>query len=547
MRVWILHQSIPSDATPDERDVLVQVETVGQSLVRLGHRVEVGSCTLDLASLDTALSRVQCDLVFNLVEAVAGAGRLLYMPPALMDARQRPYTGNPAEVLFLTSHKILAKERLRETDLPTPLWMTIGSHDARTRSSDTREGRTPTAGGRRRTWLIKSVWEHASLGMDDSCLIHGATPNMAANRLSSFSERMGGECFAEEFIDGREFNVGILAGPNGPETLPPAEIVFSDFPADKPRIVGYQAKWAPDSFEFKHTLRRFDFESGDTPLLEDMKRLALQCWDAFGLAGYARVDFRVDAEGNPWILEINSNPCLSPDAGFAAAAERAGISFDQVVARILADALNRSTLLRRPSSGRRKSTSPRAEPERQEAPAATPTPPAQAAPHHHFTFRHEVVAADCDRVRTLIQSTEFFHAGEADVAVELVEERLKKGAASGYEFVMAEDEQGRLLGYTCFGPIPCTVTSYDLYWIAVHPEAQGNGFGRKLNAETERRVRELGGTRIYAETSTRAQYFSTRAFYERMGYTLAEQLDDFYAPGDGRATYVKVLSAPAQS
>ena len=393
-------------------------------------------------------------------------------------------------------------------------------------------------GGRRRTWLVKSVWEHASLGMDDTCLVRGATPAMAASRLAAFAERMGGECFAEEFIDGREFNIGLLAGPTGPEALPPAEIVFADFPADKPRIVGYQAKWATDSFEYQHTTRRFACDPADAALLDEMKRLALQCWDAFGLAGYARVDFRVDGEGNPWILEVNANPCISPDAGFAAMVKQAGLTFDAAVERILADALTHNHFQRSAATRRKMVPTSGVDPDRanpvgQAAPAAnTPATP--------FTFRDELTAGDCDAIRALTQATGFFHAEEVEIAAELAQARLDKGLASGYEFVLAE-LNGRLAGYTCFGQIPCTATSYDLYWIGVHPEAQGKGLGRLLLGETERRVRKMGGTRIYAETSSRPQYLSTRAFYERTGYKLAELLEDFYAPGDGRATYLKVL------
>jgi len=540
MRVWILHQAIQADASPDEQDVLQQVEAVGQALVRLGHRIKVHGCTLDLESLDAALNTVQSDLVFNLVEAVAGAGRLIYLPPALLDARQRPYTGSSAEALFLTSHKILAKEHMLEADLPTPMWMSMGSRHARVRRQEAKDTRSDTMGGRRRTWLVKSVWEHASLGMDDTCIVRGATPDMAANHLAAFAERMGGECFAEEFIDGREFNVGLLAGPNGPEVLPPAEIVFADFPADKPRIIGYQAKWAADSFEYQHTSRRFAFDASDTPLLDEMKQLALQCWESFGLAGYARVDFRVDGEGNPWILEVNANPCISPDAGFAAMVTQAGLTFDAAVERILADALTHGNRFRRTAATTRRKMVPTSGIGLDRTEPTDRTEPAVRAPATPFIFRHELTAGDCHAIRDLAQATGFFHAAEVEIAVELVQERLEKGGASGYEFVIAELD-GQVAGYTCFGPIPGTKASYDLYWIAVRPEAQGKGLGRLLLGETERRIREMGGARVYAETSSRPQYLSTRAFYERTGYKLAELLEDFYAPGDGRATYLKIL------
>jgi D-alanine-D-alanine ligase-like ATP-grasp enzyme/ribosomal protein S18 acetylase RimI-like enzyme len=525
MQITILHQAVSADAAPDEQDVLQQVAAVRQALLPLGHRVSTIPCTLDLAALDRQLQQHPPDLVFNLVESLAGAGRLIHLPPFLLDARHIPYTGCSAEAIYLTSHKLLAKEKLRAAALPTPAWVS---------ATPSCQATAPDAS---RTWLVKSLWEHASLGMDDGCLLNNTSAQDVAEQLPAFAQRMGGACFAEAYIHGREFNLGLLAGPTGPQLLPPAEIVFDSFPKDKPHIVGYQAKWATDSFEYQHTNRRFACDASDDALLATMGGLALQCWALFGLAGYARVDFRVDAQGHPWILEVNANPCISPDAGFAAMLTQAGISYEQAVARIVADtrpqvAPSQPAPFPTPAARTTAGTS---------APA-TPTPatatPAPATPA--TTFRYELTAQDPDAIAALVAATGFFHDDEVLIAKELAQERLHKGGASGYEFVMVE-QHGRLVGYSCFGPIPCTATSFDLYWIAVHPDLQGQGMGRILQTETERCIRTMGGTRVYAETSSRPQYASTRAFYERTGYHLAEMLADFYAPGDGRATFLKVL------
>ncbi|MFA4916647.1 MAG: GNAT family N-acetyltransferase [Syntrophales bacterium] len=157
---------------------------------------------------------------------------------------------------------------------------------------------------------------------------------------------------------------------------------------------------------------------------------------------------------------------------------------------------------------------------------------------HGITLRDTITEADKSRVRRLVDITGFFHPDEIDIAEELVSERLLKGDSSDYHFIMA-DYYGRLAGYTCFGPIPCTSSSYDIYWIAVHPNFQGRGLGRQLMAETEKRIRLLGGTRIYVDTSQREQYTSTRIFYENCGYKLESLLEDFYAKGDGKAVYCK--------
>jgi acetoin utilization deacetylase AcuC-like enzyme/GNAT superfamily N-acetyltransferase len=147
---------------------------------------------------------------------------------------------------------------------------------------------------------------------------------------------------------------------------------------------------------------------------------------------------------------------------------------------------------------------------------------------------------DLPAIGRLVELTGFFTAEEVKVALELVQARLDTGDASGYHFLLAE-QYGRLVGYACYGPIACTLSSFDLFWIAVHPEFQSRGLGSHLLTEVEKRIRETGGTRLYVETSQRVQYASTRTFYERHGYRVASVLEDFYAPGDTRATYLKVL------
>ncbi len=172
--------------------------------------------------------------------------------------------------------------------------------------------------------------------------------------------------------------------------------------------------------------------------------------------------------------------------------------------------------------------------------AAPPRKPlTQAKPAAH-RVRHHVEPQDPQRVRRLAESTGFFNRAEVGVAEELVLERISKGTASGYYFVFV-DLYGRLAGYTCYGPIPMTASSFDLYWIVVSPDSQGKGIGRLLMLETERLIRQAGGSRIYVETSSRDQYAGTRAFYQRMGFQMAHLLEDFYAPGDGKVIFSKML------
>jgi GNAT superfamily N-acetyltransferase len=148
---------------------------------------------------------------------------------------------------------------------------------------------------------------------------------------------------------------------------------------------------------------------------------------------------------------------------------------------------------------------------------------------------------DAESVRRLAAATGFFSGEEIIIAGELVEETLARGEASGYYFMFAEDDCGDLIGYCCFGPVPLTRGSFDLYWIAVLPQRQGSGLGRRLMAAAEGEIRQRGGTRVYADTSSRDQYLPTRIFYEACGYRQAAVFPDFYAPGDGKVVYCKTL------
>jgi GNAT superfamily N-acetyltransferase len=157
-----------------------------------------------------------------------------------------------------------------------------------------------------------------------------------------------------------------------------------------------------------------------------------------------------------------------------------------------------------------------------------------------LTFRLDPLPHDRQMVREIVESTDLFSPEEIDIAVELVDDRLAKGPASGYEFVFAEID-GRTVGYACYGPIAATRGSYDLYWIAVRRDCQRRGLGHALLAKVESLVRRRGGTRIYVDTSGREQYASTRAFYESAGYRPEAVLRDFFAPGDDKVILAMVL------
>ncbi len=157
-----------------------------------------------------------------------------------------------------------------------------------------------------------------------------------------------------------------------------------------------------------------------------------------------------------------------------------------------------------------------------------------------FAFDEHPDPSTPEKIRNILISTSSFSNREIEVAMDLVRENLEKGRLrSGYFFLLARDESGQMAGFTCFGPIPCTLHSYDLYWIAVHKDFQGMGLGRKLYLETEKKVKKQDGKKIFAETSGRKDYHSARKFYQSLEFKKICRIGDFYAPGDDKVIYQK--------
>lgn len=327
MNVAVWYPALPVEPTQDEADSFVQAESVARALAELGTRTVLLEFDVnDLAATVGRLIATGPDLVFNLVEEAGGDPSLDTLPPRILTSLGLPYTGNDATAITLTTHKVAAKEHMVAAGLPTPEWLTRGNGSG-----------SPIG-----PFLIKPVCADASKGIDEADLDLVDDARAAAQLLKRENVRNfnGGERFAERYVDGREFNLSVVEIDGIPTVLPVAEIQFVDYPADKPRIVGYRAKWLPDSFEYQHSMRLFADETSEVELHHELSSLALRCWHVFGLRGYARVDFRVDASGQPWILEINANPGLAPDAGLAAAAQRAGLTYNRLVGSIVDAALS---------------------------------------------------------------------------------------------------------------------------------------------------------------------------------------------------------------
>lgn len=326
LRVIIFHSEVPPDAPPDEQDVLQQADFVSQGLRTAGFETFSLPFVFAIPENIAKIREIKPALIFNLVETIQGSGSLIHLAPAVFEHLKIPFTGCGAEATYVTSNKIIAKKLFRFHGIPTPPWIDSGNID----DIEIENGEQ---------FLIKSLMEHASAGMDEKEVVLLSEKEKIREILQK-NQRNGTPVFAEQYIGGREFNISMLGGATLPLVLPVAEIRFTDFPEDKLKIVGYRSKWDESSFEFQHTVRTFDTRDKNEPLHQKLSKICLLCWKAFRLKGYVRVDFRVDENGNPWVLEINTNPCIAPDSGFVAATQKAGINFEEVLSRIISDAIN---------------------------------------------------------------------------------------------------------------------------------------------------------------------------------------------------------------
>lgn len=321
MRLVILYSLPPADCGEDDLDALEQVRAVSAAAKELGHDVTEMPFTLDLAAVRERLRELKPDVVFNLCEGAEGKGRFIHLAPGLLEELGISFTGAGSAAMATSSNKQMAKVVMKAAGLSTPEWRSVkhledGSQDAHG------------------TFIVKSVWEHASVGLEADCVVNVKGRLQLLEAMQNYRARQGGECLAERYLDGHEYCVALLDSPEGPEVLPPARMRFEEQAGDV-RIIGYRAKWDAESSEYITVRRDFDACEKCPALSADLRSMALACWKAFDLSGYARIDFRTDAQGELSIIDVNANPCLSPDAGFAAALERAGITYTDAVARII--------------------------------------------------------------------------------------------------------------------------------------------------------------------------------------------------------------------
>lgn len=330
MRIVLLHSADALE--PPEDPVLAQLR---EALERLSHDVVMVPADADIVPVVHALRTTQPDLVFNLAESFAGVSALESNVAALLNLLGLRYTGSSPAGLLLAGDKSLAKQVLRFHRVRTPEFATVY------------RGAVEWAGEIDFPVIVKPPQEDASIGITRASVVRDL--KQLFDRIDALHKEFRQPVLVEEFVDGREFYVGVL-GNFEPHALPIMELDFSGLPPGMPRVASWEAKWGADgsgagiaaakSAEFAGTQSIFPADL-DALLAERIQRTAVRAFEVLRLRDYARIDLRVTSSGDIFVIEVNPNCYLERGAEFARAAERDGLTYDALIARILELAIAR--------------------------------------------------------------------------------------------------------------------------------------------------------------------------------------------------------------
>ncbi len=345
MRVLILYnEALLSADDPDaasERGVLASVEAVREGLAAGGHAVERLALGRSIDPLlEAARSAARPEVVVNFCEGFAGDPSLESQVVSLLELLRLPYSGASAETLWLTRDKARTKFLLSAAGLPAPAgWRVVARHSLPTDAELAEHcivGKLGTG-----PWFVKPAGQDASLGIGPESVV---TERSALRAQIARVRSRYGDVLVEPYLAGREFNVSVtdvfeFKG-GKPRVLPLAEINFQHDPDRRWPIVTYDAKWSPDSSHWGSTPVTCPAEV-ESKLAERLRECAAATFLELGCRHYARVDFRIDASGDPWILEVNCNPDLDPAAGFARSLQAAGVDYGEFACRLVEAAARR--------------------------------------------------------------------------------------------------------------------------------------------------------------------------------------------------------------
>jgi D-alanine-D-alanine ligase len=318
----------PATVDLSEVGVMEEREHVEKALQHQGFRTSLFNIDGDIKRLVRFLEETKPDVVFNLCESLKGQAIHEMHVAGVYELVGVNYTGAATLALGTCLNKVRTKELLGYHGIPTAKHLLVRNADE-LNLDDLRL---------RFLLFVKPSREDASLGIENSSVVKdfSSLKERVAHVIKTYSQ----PALVEEYIEGRELNVAIM-GNNPPEPLPISEIDFSKLPADYPKIVTYNAKWMEGTPEYVGTVGTCPAKL-DPVIEQRVREIAVKAYRLMEIRDYARVDIRLSADGVPYVLEVNPNPDISRDAGFARSARTAGMTFEEMIAKIVEHALARA-------------------------------------------------------------------------------------------------------------------------------------------------------------------------------------------------------------
>ncbi len=301
-----------------------EIFRIRKSLKKYYSNVKSLAIDRDVEKTVKNINRYKPDAIFNFVESVEGIASYEYCMAGLFELLGYEYTGNVPSCLGNCLNKSRTKNILRSFGISTPDSVTIKKSEKVTRKDI------------KLTYplILKLLNEDASIGISEYSVVRDY--KSLDRHLQFLQKTYRQDVLVEEYIEGRELNVAIL----GRTVLPVSEILFKGLPDDLPRIVTYDGKWMKDTVYYRYTIPRCPAKL-NRRTMKKVQEIALAAFDATNCRDYARVDLRLDNENKPYVIEVNPNPDISTDSGFARAASAAGIEYPELLFRISQSALSR--------------------------------------------------------------------------------------------------------------------------------------------------------------------------------------------------------------
>jgi len=498
-----------------EHDILYTADTICRILQTAGLPASRLGITHDPAAVIAGVKSAAPDVVFNLYEGTAGWGNAEAFVSGILELLRVPFTGCPTQPLLLCRSKPLTKRLLAGAGLPTAPFMVIETGAVPTCTID---------------WpvIVKPGTEDASVGIDQRSV--ATNQQELETRVAYLREKYGPSVLVEKFVRGREFNVALVERDGVLTPLPFSEILFVP-PADKPDlwpIVSFDAKWRPGTVEFTATPAKNPAENVPPEMQEALSSLAKKAFELVGCRDYARVDFRVDEAGQPYVLEVNPNPCISPLAGLAAGLETARIPYSEFILGLVRSALQRGSRPELAEVVGRLS----------QAPGTAPNEPASKP--MRLAIR-PARRSDAGPVADLVDAIESWSADDRRRSAERVTELLVRRNRGDWQCFVTSGKSGPL-GVVSVRPIDSVQGAFAVDLFAVAPSRRRNGIGRRLLRAAEEAVGQAGGRFLIVEVSSGPNAGPIRQFLQKLEYRLTGEVSEYFRDGYSRLTYLKPVT-----